>query len=138
MANKMPKKEAQYIDKVLKNSKNIDIVCHETSDRDAVNSAIAVYDYLNRQGINSRIILSQNLNSLGLRRTDQNIIQANDLTPAKNQFKSSDTVLCVDFSASDRIPKNVLEYNKKANKSLCLDHHHGMDLVDHDYIYLLS
>lgn len=131
-ANKMPQKQARYIDKTLKNSNTVDIICHETSDRDSVNSAIAIYDYLAQSGVNSRIILSQNLNSLGLRDANKNILQAADL----KTDEKADTVLCVDFSAKDRVKESVLDYIKNANKILCIDHHHGINLTDHDYTYL--
>ena len=107
-AKKMSVKQADYIDNILKKSKDIDIICHETTDRDAANSALAMYDYLKQQGINARIILSQNLESLTLRNKNANIIQAKNL----EENSKPDTVLCVDFSDKERVAPNVLEHIK--------------------------
>ena len=123
-AKKMSKAQAEYFNKELKHSKSVDIICHEITDRDAANSALAMYDYLTQQGINARIILSQKVESLTLRKPVEDIIQAENL---KND-ETADTVLCVDFSAKERIAPNVWEHIKKADKILCMDHHKGANI----------
>ena len=125
-AKKMSVKQADYIDNILKKSKDIDIICHETTDRDAANSALAMYDYLKQQGINARIILSQNLESLTLRNKNANIIQAKNL----EENSKPDTVLCVDFSAKERVAPNVLEHIKKANNIVGFDHHIDANIIE--------
>ncbi len=126
----MSKKQARYIDGLLKKSSKIDIVCHESTDRDAANSALAMADYLEQQGINTRIILSQDLKSLTLRTQDKNIIQTNNL---KNN-ETPNTILCVDFSTKDRVPLNVYNYIKKAKNIIGLDHHTGANITNNSLI----
>lgn len=132
LANKIPQKQAQYFNNALKNSKHVDIVCHESTDRDSANSALAIYDYLESLGIGARIILSQNPKSLGIKDGNKNIIQAANI----KMQSTPDTVLCVDFSATDRITKDALSYVKQAKSILCMDHHDGMNFTDHDYTYI--
>ena len=125
-AKKMSVKQADYIDNILKKSKDVDIICHETTDRDAANSALAMYDYLEQQGITARIILSQNLESLTLRNKNANIIQAKNL----EDNSEPDTVLCVDFSAKERVAPNVLKHMEKANNIVGFDHHIDANIIE--------
>ena len=119
-ARPMPKDEARYLKQRLENSKSVDIVCHELTDRDALNSARVMQNYLEQKGIEARIILSQNLDKLEVRNPNFNYIQASDFTPDK----TAQTVLCVDFSRNERVNGKVLEYIKsKKDDVLCIDHH---------------
>lgn len=125
-AYRISKNQAQHIDSQLKQSSKVDIICHETTDRDAANSALAMSDYLSQQGINTRIILSQNLKSLTLRTEKKNILQAKDL----KDNETPDTILCVDFSQKNRVAPNVYNFMKKTDKIIGLDHHMDADIVD--------
>ena len=127
-ANKISRKQAQHIDNILKSSSKVDIICHETTDRDAANSAVAMSDYLEQQGINTRIILYQNIKGLTLRTQNKNFIQAKNIQ--ENEYP--DTVLCVDFSQKERIAPNILNYIQKANNIVGLDHHIGTNAVTDD------
>ena len=124
-AYKMTQKQAQQINNTIKKSSKIDIICHESTDRDSANSALAMADYIEQQGINARIILSQDLKSLTLRAQDKNIIQAKNL----KDDETPDTVLCVDFCKKERVAPNVCNYIKKANNIIGLDHHLGVDIT---------
>ncbi len=123
-AYKMSKKQARHIDNMLRKSSKIDIICHESTDRDSANSALAMADYLEQQGKNARIILSQDLKSLTLRTQNKNIIQAKNL----KDDETPETVVCVDFSQKNRIAPNVYSYIKKSSKIIGLDHHIGSNI----------
>ncbi len=133
-ANRMSKTQAKYLADELQKEKSVDIICHETTDRDGATSAITMYDWLNSKGVGARIILSQDVSSLKLQNTDYNIIQAGDLK-ASDKAKS---VLCVDFSKKDRVPKNVLSHIQKAKKVFCLDHHKDPDIVESGFLNITS
>ena len=78
-ANKMSTMQANYVDKKLKEAKNVDIITHDMTDRDGANSALAMWEYLNNQGIQARVIISKKVpQALGLRNYDCNIVQALD------------------------------------------------------------
>ena len=131
-ANKISKKQAQHIDNIVQKSSKIDIICHETTDRDSANSALAMADYIEQQGKNARIILSQDIKSLTLRTQNKNILQANKL----NKDEKPDLIFCVDFSQKNRVSKNVYDYIQKANKIVGFDHHFGCDVVDSDVVQI--
>lgn len=133
-ANKMPYPQAKYFKDKLTSSKNVDIICHELTDKDAANSALAMDEYLKNQGINSRILLSQDLKALGLKINNSNIVQFEDFNPQKEK----NTVLCVDFCASDRVPSKIYDYIKRADKLYGIDHHKGIDIVDGNYTCINS
>ena len=130
-ANKMSNKQAHYFEQRLKNSKHVDIVCHASTDRDSLNSAIAMQRYLDNLSVNSRIIVSQELNKIGVMKPDFKYIQADEIKPDSTP---KDTVLCVDFSAKERVNPNVLKYINKADNILCIDHHEGVNLFKDNYI----
>ena len=132
-AKKIPKLKAKQIDELLKKSPKVDIICHESTDSDAANSALAMKEYLKQFNISSRIIISQNLQNLPLRKKD-NIIQAQDL-----KDETPDTILCVDFSSKKRISPKTVSYIKKAKQVICLDHHKGENLqkdVGQNFFYI--
>ena len=131
-ANKISKKQAQHIDNIVQKSSKIDIICHETTDRDSANSALAMADYIEQQGKNARIILSQDIKSLTLRTQNKNILQAIKL----NKDEKPDLIFCVDFSQKNRVSKNVYDYIQKANKIVGFDHHFGCDVVDSDVVQI--
>ncbi|MBQ8847376.1 MAG: DHH family phosphoesterase [Candidatus Gastranaerophilales bacterium] len=134
-ANKMPSSQAKYVDSQLRNAKNIDIISHSSTDRDGLNSAIAMWEYLSELGINARIIIDQkNLNSLYPRRTDCNIIQANE-TEKINSI-TPDITFCVDFGEKERINKNLVAHAQQSGKIMGFDHHIGNDMVDENSILL--
>ena len=133
-ANKITKQEAKYLSDTLLNSSSVDIVCHEATDEDSANSALLMWEYLNQRGINSRIILSQNLDTLGLRNKNCNIVQADTI----KSDEKSDTALCVDFSQYDRVSENVAQMIKNANKVVCIDHHKKQNMFGDDVIELDS
>lgn len=123
-AKKIPKEQAKQIENALKKSSKIDIICHESTDSDTANSAVAMRDYLKPYGINSRIIIShQDLKTLHLKK-EKNIIQAHELKDKENP----ETVLCVDFSSKERVSPKVLKHIKKAKQVICIDHHEGSNL----------
>jgi len=128
-ANKMSQAQAQHINNKLINSKNVDIVCHDSTDTDSAYSALVMQAYLNKQGVNSRIILSQNIDSLRIK-NPQNIIQSSK----KHEIEKvePDTVLCVDFGKQDRISSDVLKHVKKVKNIVGFDHHNDFDMTN-DY-----
>ncbi len=133
-ANKISKQEAKYLSDTLLNSSSVDIVCHEATDKDAANSALLMWEYLNQKGINSRIILSQDLDTLKLRNENCNIVQANTIKPDEK----SKTALCVDFSQYDRVSNNVKQMIKNADKVVCIDHHKKQNMFGDDVVELDS
>lgn len=132
-ANKISLPQAKYIDKTLKNSKSIDIICHDDTDMDSARSAVTMYEYLKQKGVNSRIIISQDLKSLHLDNNDCNFLNSKDMD--KNTT-IPETALCLDFSSSERMNKATREHLKKIPHVLCIDHHKGVNLTDHDYTYI--
>ena len=132
-ANKMSKKQANYFADRMKSAKSANIVCHEMTDRDSLNSAIAIQRYLNNMGINSIIILSQNLKKIGIQNPDFNYIQADSI---KEDDEIKDTSICVDFSAKERLAPNVLSYIQKSPNVLCIDHHRGTNLFSDNCVVL--
>ena len=132
-ANKMSTIQAKYVDKKLSDAKNVDIVCHDMTDRDAANSALSMWEYLNNKGVNARVIISQEEpETLGLRTYDFNYILAND----DNELKKvqPDIVFCVDFSASERVLPNVLEHIKKTPSIMGFDHHTDADIPSKSFL----
>ena len=75
-ANKMSKRQAKYFQERLKNASSVEIVCHELTDRDSLNSAIAMQRYLDNLGVNSRIIVSQKLSKIGIKKPDFRYIES--------------------------------------------------------------
>lgn len=134
-ANKMPYNQAKFFRDKLLASKNVDIFCHELTDKDAANSALVIGEYLEAQGVNARIILSQDLKALDLKNKNCEIIQADDFEPDNSK---DSTVLCVDFNSKARISKKIYQYLKSFNKIYGIDHHVGIDLVDNDYVCIAS
>ena len=132
-ANKIIKPQAEYINKVLCSSKNVDIICHEDTDRDSADSAVSIFNYLKQKGVNSRIIISQDLKNLNLDKSNCNFINTKEL---KEDEPTGDTAICVDFSSSERVNQKTLNYLRKVPKLLCIDHHKGVNLVNHDYTYI--
>lgn len=134
-ANKMTYKQAKTISDALTNSKSVDIICHDSSDKDTANSALLMWNYLYQRGIESRIILSQDLDMLHLRKNQSNIVQASSVNPDE----CADTLLLLDFSAIGKMHKNTVGYLNKASEVVCIDHHDRQDLFeDNDYIELSS
>lgn len=134
-ANKMSKIQADHVDKKLKEAKNVDIICHDMTDRDCANSALAMWSYLNNQGISARVIISQKKpESLGLRTYDFNMVQAsNDKELNKIQ---PDIAFCVDFGGSERVLHNVLEHIENASLVMGFDHHSEVDVSRDSFIQL--
>ena len=132
-ANKMSQKQANYFKDRMKNAHDANIVCHEMTDRDSLNSAIAMQRYLNTLGVNSTIILSQNLKKLGITEPFFDYIQANKID---ENDEAKDTSICVDFSAKERLAPNVLNYIQKSPNVLCIDHHRGTNLFSDNCVIL--
>ncbi len=132
-ANKISKRQARYFKERLDKAKDVDIVCHESTDRDSLNCAIAMQRYLDNLGVNSKIILSGKPSKTGIKNPDFRYITANEIKPDDNPV---DTALCVDFSAKERLTPALLEYIKKSKNLLCIDHHEGTNLFSTDYVVL--
>ena len=132
-ANKISTRQAQYFKERLENAKNVDIVCHESTDRDSLNSAIVMQRYLDNLGVSSKIIISNKPSKIGIKNPDFRYITANKIQP---NDKPVDTALCVDFSARERLTPAVLKYIKKSKNLLCIDHHEGTNLFSTDYVIL--
>ena len=132
-ANRMSKAQAQFVDRELRKAKNVDIICHDTTDKDAANSALAMWEYLNNIGVHSRIIISQkNPKLLNLRTYNFNIVQSND----KDEIEKvkPDIAFCVDFGSEKRISPIVYEHILKAPKIMGFDHHKDLDIAKDGYI----
>ena len=134
-ANKISKTQAQYFKTRFANAKYADIICHKSPDRDAINSAIVVQRYLNEKGVQSRIIIDQEPGKTGIKQPNFNYVKADSI---KDSDTPPDTVICVDFSAEERIKPNVLNYMRKSPNLLCIDHHQDKDtnIFSQDYIML--
>ncbi|MBQ8635995.1 DHH family phosphoesterase [bacterium] len=127
-ANKMSNMQANYVNRELKNAKNVDIICHSMTDRDGANSALAMWEYLNSLGVNARIIMEQkNPQLLGLRNYDCNIVQASQ----KDEINSliPDIAFCVDFGERERIKPHVLSHIKQTSKIMGFDHHSNQNIA---------
>lgn len=132
-ANKMPKKEAEYLNSKLLSAKSVDIFCHSSTDEDCFNSAKIMYEYLNKNGVRPRIISSNGKDNYGYNPAKYNIIQADNMP---KDIKKSDVALCVDFSAPERIPKGAVLYLRSFDKEdiLSIDHHHTQTPITEDYV----
>lgn len=132
-ANKMSTMQARYVDKKLSEAKNVDIICHDMTDRDGASSALAMWEYLNNKGINARVIISQKKpESLNLRTYDFNMVQASD-----NEELSKiqpDIAFCVDFGGKERVLSNVLAHIQKAPLVMGFDHHSETDISDDSFV----
>jgi len=124
-ANKMPKNEADFLKKGLLKNPSADVFAHESTDKDAVNSALAISNFLLKHGVTARIIISGKEESLDIQDNSKNIIQSKDYTPSMGDV----TYICVDFSKSERIPQNILNYiDLKSSNIYCFDHHTDTDI----------
>lgn len=136
-ANKMSLSQAKYMDNEFRKAKTADIICHDMTDRDGANSALAMWEYLTSLGINSRVILQQKTpKMLGLRRYDFDFMQADNKEEIEKIIP--DIAFCVDFGEKERIKPNVLEHIKKAGKIMGFDHHLGQDIIDENCVLLNS
>lgn len=125
-AHHISRARADYFEKEFKKAKKVDILTHESTDRDGANSALALSSYLNSLGVQSRIIVStKKIADLGLMVGNQKIVQAN-----KTGKKDADTLICVDFSKIDRLPASLRSYLASASSVYCLDHHSNPDISD--------
>lgn len=125
-AKPMPEHNAQHLKKKLLSSKYVDIVCHQKTDRDSLNTALVMQNYLTQHGVQSRIIVSQNLVKLGSK-TKYNYIQSDDFNALKT---CADTILCVDFSDVNRVESNILDYIRQSeDRVLCIDHHDNPNIL---------
>ncbi|MBR3605058.1 MAG: hypothetical protein IKL52_03415 [Candidatus Gastranaerophilales bacterium] len=132
-ANKMSTMQARYVDNQLKKARNVDIICHDMTDRDGANSALAMWEYLNSQGVCARVIISQKTpEALGLRTYDFKMVQASD-NEELSKIKP-DIAFCVDFGAQDRVALNVLEHIKNTPKVMGFDHHSEVDIAQDEFI----
>ena len=135
-ANKVSAAQAEYFRNALKNSKNVNIICHTGTDSDSACCAAVVASYLAQLGVKSKIIASKDISKLGVLNANQyNCIKEKDLT---GKEKVEGTTICLDFSSKDRVSSNALNYIENANKLLCIDHHRGINIKDHDYVYINS
>ncbi|MBR1617311.1 DHH family phosphoesterase [bacterium] len=132
-ANKMSQMQANYFATRLKNANQVDIICHESPDRDTINSGIVLQDYLNRVNVKSQILIDANPSRTGIKKPDfhyKNI--ALEGLPDTN----SDTVIALDFSAKERVRPNVLQYMQSKPNILCIDHHQGINLFTQDCLVI--
>ncbi len=132
-ANKMSTMQARYVDRKLKEAKNVDIITHDMTDRDGANSALAMWEYLNNQGINARVIISKKVpQALGLRNYNCNIVQAMDDNEVRKI--TPDVAFCVDFGGAERVLPNVKEHIEKAPIVMGFDHHSEVDISRGNYV----
>ena len=132
-ANKMSTMQANYVDKKLKEAKQVDIITHDMTDRDGANSALAMWEYLNNQGINARVIISKKVpQALNLRNYNCNIVQALDKKEIDKIIP--DIAFCVDFGGAERVLPNVKEHIAKAPLVMGFDHHSEVDISRGNYV----
>ncbi len=122
MANKIPKKQAEYINNHLINSDSVDIFCHIATDEDAFNSAKIMYEYLAQQGIKPRILCNNAKENYGFDESEYDII---DLSKTSAPKQKASSALCLDFSDSERIRGDALKYLSQFSKDdiFLMDHH---------------
>jgi len=135
-ANKISSAQAKYFKNTLQNSKKVNIICHTGTDPDSAASGAVIASYLAQLGVKSKIIASKPLENLG-------VIGANKYSfinekQIPDDEKIEGTTLCLDFSSTVRVSPKAQKYLDNADKLLCIDHHKGIDIVDHDYIYINS
>lgn len=134
-ANKMPEKQAKYMDYKLSKADNVDIICHDMTDRDSANSALAMWEYMSAKGINARIILSENMpEALNLRNYNCNIVQDKD----KKEISSvkPDIIFCVDFGSKQRVSPDVLRHISETPIVMGIDHHSEVDIARESFVQL--
>ena len=134
-ANKMSKEQAQYVDNELSKAKKVDIICHDMTDRDGANSALAMWEYMSAKGIEARVILSKNIpEALNLRHYNCNIVQAFDVD--KLNSIQPDIAFCVDFGGENRVLPQVLKHINNAPKVMGFDHHSEVEVAKNGYLQL--
>lgn len=124
-AKSMPTKQALHLKKQLKNACLVDIICHSSTDEDAIASAKAMEWYIKKLKVPCRVIQDRAEDTF-----EYNKIATNDLSQ-NNYLDSSlggDTILCIDFSSYSRINPNLHETIKTIPQLICLDHHTQGDL----------
>ena len=126
-ANIISKTQAEYLKSRLTSKPNIDIICHESTDKDSANSALAISNFLNSKGINSRIILSKDLKALDIIDASKTFINSKDYKP---DLKDRN-ILCVDFSSFARSPISAIPI-LKSNDVIGIDHHNGINISDNN------
>jgi len=135
-ANKVSKAQAKYFKDALKSSENVNIICHTGTDTDSISSAAVISSYLAQMGVKSTIISSKDVSKFGVLNPEKyNVLKEKDL---KGDEKVEGTTICVDFSSKSRASNKALRFFENADKTLCIDHHRGINLSNHDYIYINS
>ena len=135
-ANKVSYAQAKYLKNTLKNSGNVNIICHTGTDADSATSAVVIASYLAQMGVKSKIIASKEPEKLGALNSDKyDFIKEKELN---GDEKVEGTTFCVDFSSKDRVSSNAQKYIDNAQKLLCVDHHKGINISNHDYVYIDS
>lgn len=124
-ANPFSKKQAQFFNQKLVNANYVDIICHSLTDEDAVASAKAIQWYLKKQHTPQRIILNHGEDTWDYPHKGRVL----DTAVSELPKDKPDTVLCIDFSSTSRISKNVIDYINQAKKIFCIDHHTDGDIV---------
>ena len=113
--------QAKHLKRQILKPKNLDIICHNNSDEDSFACAKALQWFRQSYGKNVRIITN---NAEDIFQYDTKSL----IDTSKETSKLADTVLCVDFSATNRITPETLEQIKSAKKVLCIDHHSGSNI----------
>ena len=134
-ANKIPRKEALFLNSRLLNSESVDIFCHTSTDEDSFNSAKIMDEYLKENGVKTRIITSGGKKNYGYNTKKYNIIQSDNF-PKK--IDKAQTALCLDFSSIERVPSGAFDYLGSFDKKdiVCIDHHHPKKPFIDEYVLL--
>lgn len=126
-AYKMPEAQARYLSNSLLQNNTIDIVCHNKSDADTANAALAMWKYLSQMGVQTKIILDQEPSQLNIDFKDSNILQADSF---ELEDENPDAVLLVDFNSNAKTSANVSPLIKNTKNLYCIDHHKNPDLFN--------
>lgn len=113
----------------LQRAEKIDIYVHAAPDEDTINSAQVFYNWIKKMGKNVSICANpRELKGLFLKHKNKYKI--------KNDSKSADLALVLDFNSESRISNTFSKKLKQSKKIIGLDHHHTVDDGIRKHLYI--
>ena len=118
--------QATRLSNQLRKCVSADIICHNSSDEDALACAKALQWFLDKQKIVSRIISDNATDTFEINDKNFKIID----TISQKLPQKIDNAICVDFSSLSRMGLELANLIKKSKNLICIDHHINSDIND--------
>ena len=106
---------AQNLLNICSHAKNVAISGHNNPDYDSICSSLAMQEILRQNGIKSDVLLEKEL--------DEYFYDFIREFSYKTSISSIDTLICVDISEKNRLPKEVIKFTDNVPNSFVIDHH---------------